>query len=236
MVVQVDDRAAQRFVGAWALVAIAAVLGFGTYHYHYALPLFAPLAAAGAPIYGNPRARLGPATFRPQVGQIVMAIGLVLGVATMIATRVSRGTGTAVYAAAKSVGSTPHHCIFVFSGDPVLYHLTNSCLPTVYAFPTILSERQDASSMGRDQLAELRMTMSTKPRYVFTREPVPSQAQAAAWRYVRSVLQRDYRLAFHQRSGSSTILGYARKCSGQGTNCEVPPPANLANTADSSKR
>jgi len=201
-------RGAQIFIGAWALAAILAVLGFGTYHNHYALPLFAPLAAAGAPIYGNPHARLRLRTFRPRVGHVVIVLGLLLGIGTMIGTRLSRGTGDAVYAAARLVGSAPENCIFVFGGDPVLYHLTNSCLPTAYVFPSLLSEKPDANSLGRDQMTELRATMATKPRYVFVREPMLSEGQPAAWNFMRLALQKDYKMTFRERAGASTLVGY----------------------------
>jgi hypothetical protein len=211
MTVRVGDRAAQRFIGAWALAAIVAVLMFGTYHNHYALPLFAPLAAAGAPVYGDPGARLRLWAFRPRASHVVMIIGLLLGIGTMIGTRMSRGTGDAAYAAARMVGSTPNDCIFVFAGDPILYHLTNSCLPTAYVFPSLLSEKPDAPSLGRDQMTELRATMATRPRYVFVREPMLSAGQPAAWDFMRLVLQRDYKMTFRHRAGASVLVGYARR-------------------------
>lgn len=221
MRVRVGDhaRAAQHFIGAWAFMAIIAVLGFGTYHNHYALPLFAPLAAAGAPVYGDPRARFRLGAFRLHVSHVVMMIGLLLGVGTMIGTRLSRGTGEAVYAAARLVGSTPDDCIFVFGGDPVLYHFTNSCLPTAYVFPSLLSGKPDANSLGRDQMTELRATMATRPRYVFVREPMLSTGQPAAWDFMRLVLQRDYRMTFQHRAGSSALIGYARKCAKVSPRC-----------------
>ena len=213
MRVRVADHArpAQIFIGVWALVAVIAVLGFGTYHNHYALPLFAPLAAAGAAVYGDPQARLRLGRFRPHVSHVVMMIGLLLGIGTMIGTRLSRGTGDAAYAAARLVGTTPDDCIFVFAGDPVLYHFTNSCLPTAYIFPSLLSEKPDAESLGRDQMTELRATMATRPRYVFVREPMLSAGQPAAWDFMREVLARDYKKAFQERAGASILVGYARK-------------------------
>lgn len=203
-------RGAQIFIGVWGLAAILAVLGFGTYHNHYALPLFAPLAAAGAPIYGNAQARLRLWTFRPQASHVVMLLGLLLGIGTMIGTRMSRGTGDAVYAAARLVGSRPDNCIFVFSAEPVLYHLTNSCLPTAYVFPSLLSEKPDANSLGRDQMTELRATMATRPGFVFVREPMLSEGQPAAWNFMKLALRRDYKLALRERAGASTLLGYVR--------------------------
>jgi len=206
------DREAGRFVAAWAGIAVLAVLVFGTYHNHYALPLFAPLAVAGAPIYGDSEKRLWFWRFRPPIAEVAMLIGLLLGFGTMIGLRISRGTGEAVYAAARMVGSKPRGCIFVFSGNPILYHLTNSCLPTAYVFTTLLSETPDAASLGRDQITELRATMATRPRYVFTRTPIMPQAQPAAWEFMRKELRQDYRLAFRQRAGTSVILGFVRKC------------------------
>jgi len=211
VITRAGDREACRFVAAWAGIAVLAVLVFGTYHGHYALPLFAPLAAAGAPIYGDLERRLWLGRFRPPIAYVVLVTGLLLGIGTMIGLRISRGTGEAVYAAARMVGSKPQGCIFVFSGNPILYQLTDSCLPTAYVFTTLLSETPDAASLGRDQMAELRATMATRPRYVFTRAPMMPQAQPAAWDFMRGVLQRDYRLVFRQRAGSSVILGYARK-------------------------
>ena len=117
-----------------------------------------------------------------------MLLGLLLGIGTMIGTRMSRGTGNAVYAAARLVGSRPENCIFVFTGDPVLYHLTNSCLPTPYVFPSLLSEKPDANSLGRDQMTELRATMATRPGFVFVREPMLSEGQPAAWNFMRLAL------------------------------------------------
>lgn len=210
----VADRAAHRFVGAWAVAALAGVLAFGTYHYHYALPLFVPLAVAGAPVYGDPRARLRGV----RIGYAIVTVGMILGLATMLGTRRSRGTGHAVYAATRMVGTAPRNCIFVFLGDPVLYHLTNSCLPTPFLFPTFLSEKQDSVSLGVDPLAELRRVMARRPGYVFLRAPMPAQALPPAWAFMRGELARDYRLALREKAGTSVMLGY-RRCVPDGAGC-----------------
>lgn len=211
MTASVRDRLAHRFVGAWCVAAVMGVAVFGTYHYHYALPLFVPLAIAGAPIYGDATVRLRLKGFQPQIGHLAMLVGLLLAVGTMIGTRRSRGTGEAVYAAAQIVGVAPKGCIFVFNGDPILYHLTNSCLPNRFVFPTFLSETQDSVSLGRDPLTELRTTMEKKPDYIFTREMPPVQALPAAWILMKAALGKDYNLVFRGKAGTSVILGYRRK-------------------------
>lgn len=188
------------FVAGWSVTAVVALLGFGTYHYHYALPLLVPFALAGAPLYD---ARRG-------IGGFILAIGAIGAAVIVNDARHSRGDGTAVYDAARLVGTARDDCIFVFDGDPALYLLTRSCLPTRYAFPPFISERRDAGSLADNQMDALRAAMATRPRYVFTRSPAPGDAQPAAWAYMQTALARDYRLVFRERAGEADILGYAR--------------------------
>uniref|UniRef100_UPI0035CC02F2 hypothetical protein n=1 Tax=uncultured Sphingomonas sp. TaxID=158754 RepID=UPI0035CC02F2 len=208
---KVPDRAAHNLVLGWSAAAVTGVLIFGTYHSHYALPLFAPLSVAGAPLYGDTNAALRLRRFRMQIGNFVVLIGLILGIGTMIGTRLSRGTGEAVYSAARMVGTAESDCIFVFSGDPILYHLTQSCLPTRFVFTTLLGEIQDATSMGVSQMSELRRTMMTRPHFVFMHERRPVEAQPAAWNYMDAMLRRDYDKIFREKAGHSFIVGYKRK-------------------------
>ncbi|MEG3174930.1 hypothetical protein U1872_01710 [Sphingomonas sp. RB3P16] len=210
MRVRSPNRPAQWLVCAWLLAALAGVAVFGTYHAHYALPLFVPLAAAGAPLYGNRAAGLRLGRRHLSLGALVLLVGGVLGLATMIGTRHSRGTGAAVYAAAQRVGTAPLGCIFVFSGDPILYHLTNSCLPTAFLFPTFLSETQDSVSLGIDPIAELQRILRARPAYIFTHERPPVEALPQAWAIMRGTLRRDYHLVFRHRAGTSVVLGYQR--------------------------
>jgi hypothetical protein len=188
------------FVAGWLVTAVAALLGFGTYHYHYALPLLVPFALAGAPLY----------EVRRGIGGFILAIGAIGAAIIVNDARHSRGDGVAVYDAAHLVGTARDDCIFVFNGDPALYLLTRSCLPTRYAFPPFISERRDAGSLADNQIDALRAAMATRPRYVFTRSPAPGDAQPAAWAYMKTALALDYRLVFRERAGEADILGYVR--------------------------
>jgi len=191
------------FVAGWFIAAIAAMLGFGTYHDHYGLPLLVPFALAGAPLYGAGRRGIAAAG-------LILFIGVIGAAIIVNNNRRYVGDGVADYDAARFVGTTPRDCIFVFNGDPALYLLTKSCLPTRYSFTTFLSERLDANSLGVDQMIELRATMARRPRYVFTRSPEPTDEQPAAWAYMKVALARHYRLVFREHSGHYDILGYAR--------------------------
>ncbi len=48
-----------KFALAWLAAAILGYLAFGTYFDHYALPLFAPMAVACAPLFIHRPYRLG---------------------------------------------------------------------------------------------------------------------------------------------------------------------------------
>ena len=202
------NPAARTFVIAWTGAAIVGFGIFGTYHDHYALPLLCPIAIAGAPIYGDALARLSLRYFHPSIASVVVTIGVLLGIGTMIGHRLSRGTGQGVFAAARIVGQAPPRCIFVFAGDPILYHLTRSCVPTIFAFPSFLSERSDSVSLGVDPMRELRATMAKAPTYVFVRVPVLDEIDPRAWAYMKGEIAKNYRLAIRQPAGNSIILGY----------------------------
>ena len=62
--------------------------------------------------------------------------------------------------------ATAGECLFVFDGEPILYHLTGSCLPTRFAFPTHLNDQRETGAIGVDQVAELRRVLATRPAYI----------------------------------------------------------------------
>lgn len=210
ILIRAGTSPARWFVAGWFATTIIALLGFGTYHDHYALPLLVPFALAGAPLYDDAGRGIGFSRFRLSIRSVILLIAIVGSAIIVNDTRRARGDGVAVYDAARLVGATPDDCIFVFNGDPILYLLTKSCLPTRYVFTTFLSERRDADSLGVDQMDELRATMAKRPRYVFTRLPIPAEAQPAAWAYMKTILARDYRPVFREHAGRSDILGYQR--------------------------
>ncbi len=209
----------QRFVTCWVIVALAAVIGFGTYHNHYALPLLLPLAIAGAHFYSRwfftirwPRSRR---TLVIPVAALVALAGILLAWHDISRTRRYRGTAEPTYAAANFMKSRMKGCIFVFNGDPIFYQLTQSCLPTPFVFTTLLSETRDAETLGIDPMQELRRVMASHPQFVVTHDGFPfSEAKPDAWAYMKTVLDRDYRLVRRWHTGSKYRLIYQRRDDG----------------------
>ena len=200
---------ARLFLGLWTAVAIASLIAFGTYHDHYALAPLLPITILGAPAFAwafaTPRKRLRVTPVAVAVG----LAGLIWGGIIVKDGRWRRGDGIAVRALAAPIA--PGDTLFVFSGDPALYHLSAARIPTAWNFPTLLSERRDSHSLGIDMHAELARVMAARPHFVATRSGYPfPEADPAAWQAMQAMLARDYALVVDRPVGPQHRLLYQR--------------------------
>jgi hypothetical protein len=212
--VQPGGAAAQDFVLAWAAASILAVLAFGTYYSHYALPMLVPLSAAAAPVLGGALPGL-PLSRGAGRGRRVAAVLLPLaGLAGSLATATiharSHGNGAELRLLAEAVRLRPAECLFVFDGEPILYHLTGSCLPTRYAFPTHLNDRREAGATGVDQLSELRRVLATRPSYIVSSDRPRARNTPQVWEVAAAELGQHYRQVLGVRVGDRLRLLYER--------------------------
>ena len=175
----------------WAGAAIGGLLLFGTYFDHYALPLVTPLAVLAAPVLSRPLRVMRRAV---PIVVPVLAAGLAYVLVNTIVLRGTRGDGSGAHRLAARIGSAPAGCLFVFSGDPILYQLTNACVPTAYNFPTFLSEMGDSRTLGINPHAELARVMAQRPAYVMVSSVDPGATDLAAHAFVMRELARHYRL------------------------------------------
>lgn len=193
---------ADRFLAAWLGVAAAGVLLLGTYYNHYALPLLVPLCAAAAPLLGDPRRRLAT------VGLVLFAV--LAGGAMVVAHGRSRGNGEEIRALAAEMRLGSGETLYVFDGDPVLYHLADSPLPTRFAFPTHLNDLRETAGIGTDPLAELHRILAARPTFIVTTDMPRPRNNPAAWRMAEEVLRADYRLVRSVAAGDRARLLYRR--------------------------
>jgi hypothetical protein len=174
-------------LAGWTAAAIAGLLVFGTYFDHYGLPLVLPLSILAAPLLAR---RIG----RVPVAVPVILIGLAYVAINTAVLRTTRGDGEGARRLAARIERSPAGCLFVFQGDPILYQLTRSCIPTAYNFPTFLSETGDSRTTGIDPHAELRRVMAARPAYVVISSVDPAVTDRAAYDFVQRDLDRHYRL------------------------------------------
>ncbi|UPG74698.1 hypothetical protein MVG78_19800 (plasmid) [Roseomonas gilardii subsp. gilardii] len=193
-----DAVAAQDFVTAWSLAALAGFLAFGTYYSHYALPLLVPLSAMAAPAFGTcwrTGLKLGRAAWTPRLPAAlpVILFGLVASFVLVTKHIRQRGDGTEIQRIVPFIQPRLKGCLYVFDGEPVLYHLTGSCIPTRYAFPSHLSDRKEAGAIGVDQVTEIHRIFATHPGMVVTWEGMQPRSNAESLAAVEDELARHYR-------------------------------------------
>ncbi|BFL65822.1 ArnT family glycosyltransferase [Roseomonas mucosa] len=213
-----NDRnaaAAQDFVTAWSLAALAGFLAFGTYYTHYALPLLVPLSAMAAPVFGAWRSiglKLGRAGRAPRV-PVALLVGLfgLLASFVLVTKHVrQRGDGTEIRRIVSFIQPRLVGCLYVFDGEPMLYHLTGSCIPTRYAFPSHLSDRKEAGAIGADQVTEIRRIFATRPGIVVTWEGMQPRNNADSVAALEDELGQHYRKVLEVPVGRHTRQIYQR--------------------------
>lgn len=177
-----------RFALAWLGAAIGGYLLFGAYFDHYALPLFAPLAAAGAPLFAYRPRRLGLVA-----AGVMLAAGGVAYSAVVHKMHLKRGGRKEMAAMVAAIRPRLTGCLYVWNGDPLLYHFTGSCLPTRYPFAGHLNLQRENGAIGIDQATEVRRILAGRPSVVVDREPAARDFNPEVLAIVRAELGRHYR-------------------------------------------
>ncbi len=205
---------ARRIIAGWALAALGAVLIFGSYFDHYALPLYVPLAVAAAPLMGDPRSGVA-LIIRGRSRLMTTAVFLMLATSIVTATtsarfRKERGTGAEVREMAAMLKPLLKDCLYIYDGDPILYMMTNSCLPTRWPFPDHLNNKREVGAVGVDALTEMRRIMANRPTYVVSRTSPQSKTYTPGWDEMQVDLARDYRSVAEWQVGPSKRVIYQR--------------------------
>lgn len=184
--------AAHRFLAGWLLAACGGVAAFGGYYNHYALPMLPPLAILAAPSFAIAYRGAGA------------VLALILLGATYVpylpdARALEHQRGDAAYARLIVAQIAPRlhgRCMYIYYGDPILYHLAHSCLPSRWPFPFHLNLAREAPALGVDPVAEAERIMAARPPVVIDRDTDDDDINYDVEAVVRDRLARDYRLAW----------------------------------------
>lgn len=197
-----DDGAVgmlQRWLFAWAIVAGAAVLVFGTWFDHYALPLLVPLCACAAGAFAAPAAC--------RTALRMLAVAAFGALALVIGKHVARDSGAQFGAVTQAIGHG-RGCLFVYSGPPMLYAAAGRCVPTRYRFPSHLTRPRERGAIGVDQQAEIERVFRARPEIVVIGLPFRGERSDMRALAVRAV-GRDYRLRGVLPLGNDRLAIYA---------------------------
>jgi 4-amino-4-deoxy-L-arabinose transferase-like glycosyltransferase len=185
-------REGHLFAIGWLVAAFLGFAAFGSFYGHYALPLLVPLSILSAPTYTIVHRAAGRV-----MGALVL---LVMFIAYPInAARLEKRHGDAAYAREISGVIAAHlhgRCPYIFYGEPILYQLTNACLPSRWAFPFHLNLTREAGALGVDPIAEATRIMDGRPPVVVDRLNDDADVNDAVQHLVRTRLARDYRLVY----------------------------------------
>lgn len=195
-------RATFRFVLAWLAAAVAGYLLFGTYFDHYTLPLFAPLAAAAAPLFAYRERRLGLVA-----AGLMLALGATAYGVVVHKMKLKRGGQPEMAAMVEAIRPRLTNCLYVWNGDSILYHMTGSCLPTRYPFAGHLNLQRENGAIGIDQMTEVRRILAGRPNVVVDRAPIAKDFNPRVVAFVHAELARAYHpVAIIRFKGSRTII------------------------------
>jgi hypothetical protein len=171
----------------WLSGAIIGVVAIGNFYIHYMLPLMAPLLFMAARwVKGD----------RPAIILVLALIGC--GAATssfkFYQERILIDNGGKVREIARLAGAMKRDgCIFVVgAAAPILYHLTQSCIPTRYAFPDHLILATEERALGIEPIAELERVLQSVPTVVVTQKPDPRIVNERAWTFLEHTLEAHY--------------------------------------------
>ncbi len=201
-----DQADARGFLRYWAGAAVLGFLIFGTWYDHYVAPLLVPLVVLAAPAFAPPRRYRWLAWYA--LGFSALA-ALVVTVANMR----HQGEREAITAMAEMIRPRlGDGCLYVNEGDPILYQLTGSCLPSHYAFPNHLNNESEKFALGTNVNGEMRAILRSKPSVVVMQsQPFSKPVNWESRRILLSALARDYDRFAIQQAGARSFELYALK-------------------------
>ena len=185
----------------WLTASVVGLIVFGSWFNHYALPVMvtATLCCAGY---------LGSTQFgRRYLAPAMLICGIIGGTYTAWSAKWHRGNAQQLEALAAGIGKGPG-CMYVHSGNSILYSYTDRCAVTPWIFPSHLSRERENGALGVDQLAELDRVFAQKPEIVVMRPEYYGERLAVRRRAEQHMQALGYRLKGQWPLGDLMISVY----------------------------
>jgi hypothetical protein len=213
---------------AWVVTSSLGVASGGLYFSHYFLQLLPVLCVTTALMLA------GLWQVAPRLARAGLALLFVLSLVPMIE-RSSQELGRMVAVMGRppqgfgllrdtpaevahdlkaALAQAPGAGIYVFDGEPVLYALLRTPLPTRYVFPSFLLSKLLAHTVGIDPMAELNRILAEKPLFIVRRTNPDDQDAATrnldVYAAMKAALAADYDVWRRYE----TMVVYRRRSSG----------------------
>ena len=125
--------------------------------------------------------------------------------------RRARGWGPQVERMADFIRPQLRDCLYVFDGEPALYRLTGSCLPTRWPFPSHLTLTRGSRAIGGEPMAEVARIMAKRREFVVASTRPERDLSPEVLAYMTRLLERDYAPALEVPVGSRSRIVYRRR-------------------------
>ncbi len=161
----------------WAGATFIGLLSIGYFHFHYAVPMIAPLAVLCA----QAAERGWPA----RLGLIAVLAGCAwLAPLSSAGTRVDKRDVAALLRALPP--QVQHQCLLMLEGPAIVYYLSHACLASPYAFPGHFTTPGERAALGKPIGEIIDKALAARPAAIITPATVADPA-------LRARLQRAYR-------------------------------------------
>jgi hypothetical protein len=196
------QRRQRALLFGWLVSAVVGLILFGSWFNHYALPVMMPASLCCAAFFGA-----GPVG-RRVVAPLLLVLALVGGDVALVTAQWHRGSRSEFNALTAAIGRGPG-CLYVHSGDSMLYAYSGRCLLSRWVFPSHLSRERENGAVGIDQLAELDRIFAQHPAVVVMRAAFSGERPAVRERAMRHMQRAGYRLVGRYPMGDDVISVYA---------------------------
>lgn len=190
----------------WLVASVFGLLVFGSWFNHYALPVMLPAALCCAGYLGGHR--IGRIWLTP----LMLAAAAFGGEYTAWSAMWHRGNAQQLDQLADAIGRGPG-CMYVYSGNAILYSYTGRCTLTPWVFPSHLSRERENGALGVDQLDEINRIFAKHPQIVVMRPTYFGERMAAHRLTVHKLAEGGYTLRGRYPLGDIWIAVYAAPAS-----------------------
>ncbi|MGN7997367.1 hypothetical protein [Sphingomonas sp. 22176] len=168
-------RPAHILLFGWLIAALVGLIVFGSWYPHYALPAMVPGSLGCAAFFA--RERIG----RRIVAPLLLATAFVAGTVCVFTAQAKRGNAVQLATIADAIGRGDG-CLYVHSGNSMLYGATGRCALSPWLFPDHLSRERENGALGVDQIAEVDRIFAQRPAVVVMRTPFRGERLAVRGR------------------------------------------------------
>jgi hypothetical protein len=186
----------------WLASAMVGLIVFGAWFPHYALPVMVPGSLCCAAWLSLDRR--APRITAP----VLLAVVMVAGIGLVVAAQAKRGRAAQLEAIADAIGHGPG-CMYVHSGDSMVYGYTGRCATSRWLFPSHLSRERENGALGADQMVEVDRIFARPPAIVVMRSPFRGERLAVRAQVMRHLQRLGYAVRGRYMLGRTPIFIYA---------------------------